>query len=208
MRTKRPRRHLLPALALIVIAGLAAGCSSGDAHSDAGPQATVATAPSTTTTTAPADPYAVPDDASKIDADYVNRVLAALNHIYGDIARAQLTNGAVKPESLLSLRAIYNDPEYQEQAEVLLKSVPPPRDRLRDPLGDRQMTVLDLLTVRSDCIAAKVLYDFSEVLLDPGSKDPWWIALSPKPRENDPGNVNPTPWALRSDGPQEVDACT
>ncbi len=81
----------------------------------------------------------MPDDASKIDADYVNRVLAALNHIRGDLARKQLATGQLSEAALIPLRAMYSDSELPIQAQIVVKSVVPPRERLRDPVGDPRL---------------------------------------------------------------------
>jgi len=90
-----------PALGVALLLGACSGSGAGsDGAASALPSATSsrpaatapAAAPGPTTTTAPADPYAVPE---VIDAAYVNRVLAALYAIDGDTTREVLATGRV-----------------------------------------------------------------------------------------------------------------
>ena len=88
--------RLLLALAVTLLAA----CSSED---DAGPTATVPTAPPETTTTTFS--YAVPE---KIDVAYVERVMEALDHLDGEASRRVAQMRRFDEEFFKYYVAIYN----------------------------------------------------------------------------------------------------
>jgi hypothetical protein len=166
----------------VALIGLTAGaCSS--AHSSAA-------AP--TTTVAP-DPYAVP---SVITPAYVDRVFVALNHINGDATRLLVTDRSVTRQVEADLRAIYNDPLYQQEVEVAQESLTVLANARPNP-GDAVTKVIRVISASPTCIFISASTDLSAVVIDPGPKiaSEYWT-LSPKQQGNDPLNLNPTPWAL------------
>jgi hypothetical protein len=204
-----PFRRFAPFLTLVLLlAALTAGCSSGGG---ADATSTGPTVPDTeaTTTTAPAaaDPYAIPPDPAKIDAAYLDGVLAALNHVYGAAARKRITTGRFEQTDLIPLRALYNDPEFAQQAEALAKTESPPADQLQSPIGDRRMTVKQILLAKQDCVALVVNYDFSAIRKDPPPVKDWYVTLEPHDPNTDPQHLNPTPWSFGYDGDTPVTSC-
>lgn len=153
----------------------------------------------TTTTTAPADPYAIPD---VIDEAYVNRVLAALDQIDGDAVREVVSKGAVTFESLERIRAIYNDPEYDQQSAGLQDLVSEDRGKFKIPPGNRLTKVFRLTHISPTCIVADVKVDFSEVVVSPPITEPGEFQLLILERTQtgaDPKRLNPTSWSIAHD---------
>jgi hypothetical protein len=196
-------------LALACVAAALALISGACGGSDDEPSTTGATVPveSTTTSTAPADPYAIPSDPSKIDKEYVDRVLAALSKVDGDAFRRYVETKQLSPLDLVPLRAIYNDPEFQGQAEAFAKTPIRAPEEYHQPIGDRKITVNRLLTARLDCISAEVTYDASAIRLQAPPPLTRYLALRHKQPGADPKNFNPTPWAIAWDGDQPEDKC-
>jgi len=194
-------------LTTLLLAALAAtgACRSDKVES---PEPTVPTAPSTSTiaatgTTAP-DPFAVPD---KIDAAYVDRVLVALNKVYGDVARKVITTSRFDRNDLDPLGAIFNPPLLDIQAQLFVDIPDTDPSLFKKPIGYRVMTVLEVITARSDCIYAKIRLDVSEVLVTPPSNKEKYVTLGLKPADADPSGINPTPWAMAGESSAREDSC-
>lgn len=186
------RGRAIRVMAAVAVMAVAAGaCRSGSA--DDQPRTTVPTAPAETTTTAPADPYTVP---GVIDKAYVDRVLAALNKVYGDVVRKIRSTGLYERSDLDSLGAIFRDTLLERQA-YLFRDIPG-RDPsvYREPIGDRRMTVEEIIIARPDCIYVRATLDVSDVAADPPPPATVFITLKPVlPGFNEQG-INPTPWAM------------
>ena len=98
------RRTAIPAAvaALALLASPACSRGGGERGSaGAGPTATVGTEPPRTTTT---NPYAVP---AVIDIAYVNRVLAGLDAVIGDVTRIVVRTRTIPPDAYDRLKAAY-----------------------------------------------------------------------------------------------------
>ncbi len=200
------RTAIVAVLAATLLTALA-GCSSSSAEK-AGPTATVPTAPATTTTT---DPYAIPP---VIDAAYVNRVLAGLDGIDGDVTRLVAKAGTIPREAYDRLRAIYADDKTLQTAidlfqsylrANLLPSAPAP--------GNQATTINQLITSKSTCIFARVHRDYSAV--GPGAAAPTdriFVAVKRLDHSRDASAYNRTGWAIAyegfpPDGSQPPDPC-
>ena len=157
-----------------------------------------------TSTTTLEQRYAVP---ATVTAGYVNDVLVALNRVYGDVVRKQVTSGRFEPADLVPLRAIFSENETFQAGYALTHSDPKPADVYHAPIGDRRMSVIRLLTVRADCISLEALYDFSAVVRNPPAPSSGWISLRPKEPAADPGHVNPTPWMIATEEFRVEDKC-
>jgi hypothetical protein len=169
----------------------------GACASKGGNQATGATVPlvgATTTTT--------------IDVASLDDVLAKLNHVYGDLVRKRIATGRVDQEDLIPLRAIYNEPEFTKQAEVLVKTQVRSSDEVRQPPGDRKMTVKQIVSATPDCVALVVTYDFSAIKVNALPPSDWYITLEPTNPNADPTKLNPTRWSFGYDGDKLVTKCT
>lgn len=178
-------------LLLIAALALAAGCNG---KADGGPTTTVPS-PSTSTT-APADPYAVP---AVIDEAYVNRVLAALDQVEGDVVRSLIANRVPQIDDTARLRAIYNDPQFRLELDGLIKSAKTDLSEYKTPPGNRRTRAGRLLTARPTCILLEAAKDFSEVVRTVPASSPDdvdIITLQPTQPGADPNDLNPTPWSI------------
>lgn len=184
---------------LIVIAalGLVAACSPSGTK---GPETTVPTAPTATTASTTSavpitDPFAVPP---VIDEAYVNRVLAALDAVEGNVLRRVVASGSVEAEATAGLRSIYNDPEYELELKVLLEDLTTGLDRIKRPPGNRRTVVKRLVSGDSSCVLAEVDMDFSELLAAPQPRvdEIIMVAIKPTQAGANPAALNPTPWSF------------
>jgi len=177
------------ALGLAVALSVLGAC--GGDKEPVGPTATV---PHPTTT---ADPYAVPE---VIDEAYVNRVLAGLDQAVGDVTRLVVASQTIPHEAVDRLKAIYLDDDllqlvvdsYQEDLLRQLQGI-------RANPGDRKTTVIDLLSVDSDCVFAKVSTDASAVALTPNATYIQWVGLVPANNQA-AKELNPTSWGILYEG--------
>ena len=212
-------------IVLAMALGLAlVGCSGGDDGTDLGPAAsaptaspaasTIATDPAPTTATVGADPFAIPD---VIDAAYVNRVLAALYAVDGDLLRLIVAERMIGAEVITKIGDIFGEPQLSRELRLLPDLLEGDPGRFRNPPGDRRVLVASMITVRRDCILALVESDFSAVVHSPEVKDPATVglmALVPTPARIRAREVNPTPWYVvrseriaRSEAPEGSTPC-
>lgn len=184
---------LLAAATALALSG--GSCSSDKSNGD-DPTLPTTRQPSTTTTATPEDPYAIPD---VIDEAYVNRVLAALDQIDGDVLRRVVANGGIDGEVPKMLRVIYNDPQYEIELESLRSLLGRGLSNFKSPPGNRNTVVSRLVTARDDCIFLEADTDFSEVLRVEPPDVPGEVelfALRPTQAGADPSRRNPTPWSI------------
>ena len=178
---------------------LVAGCTSGHISAATTTIPTTASTPVPTTvstdgTAATPNPDVIP---AVITPAYVNAVFAVLNHINGDAVRALLAANAVTPTVKRDLRAIFNDPLYAEEVNILQESLSTGLSGIRQPPGDRVTTVISLIDGTNTCIFAATKTDFGAVLLkDPAPAAAEYYSLGPKQAHHDPYHLNSTPWAF------------
>ena len=175
------------------------GCSRGDSTEDDTVESSTTTEPSAD----PDGPFAV---LAVIDEDYVNRVLAELDRVQGDVFRRIVATGAFAPSELVPLRAVFNDPELTGQAQGfagLVGSI----DRAKNPPGDNRTTVVRLLTARPDCIYVEASLDLSATVLDPPAPRTTFVALRPSQPGSDPQDLNPTPFSIAAEHATEANPC-
>jgi len=147
------------------------------------------------TTTAP-DPDVVP---AVITPAYVDAVFAVLNHIWDNSLRTELTAANVTPEAAADLRAIFNDPLFDQELKIATQELPNGVSNLRDPPGDQLTKVIDLISSSTSCIFVKTKTNVAAVVekIPPQGYD--YFELTRKTPANDPSHLNPTPWALSYD---------
>lgn len=164
----------------------------------AGSASTVATEPERTTTT---HPYAVP---AVIDDAYVNRVLAGLDAVMGDVLRLTMTAKAIVPEAYDRLKAIYADSQglMQDQIDLLQSGIRRGFPTVRVNPGNSATTVSQLISGSASCIFVKANRDYTSVSAGPSTAagGGLWIALRPADPSRDPSGYNPTRWALFYEG--------
>lgn len=183
-----PRR--LPAV--VVLVSLAA-CSNGKASE---PRITVPTAPATTTTTAVS--YAVP---ATIDAPYIEKVMAALDHLDGEAARRAASQRKLDEEFLKYLVAIYNTKAFDLARQGWYELAGNDFKTLAPEPGDPRTIVERILSAGSDCVLFAADRSFAALFVDPDPPTPQrYIALTRLPADRDPGARNPTPWIMNFDG--------
>jgi hypothetical protein len=172
----------------------ATACSSGTKK--ATPSATVPTAPAQTTTT---DPYAVP---AVIDAAYVNRVLAGLDGIVGDLVRTVVTSKSIPPEVIQKLRAVYGkDDALQLEIDSFQDDMRRGFAGYKTTPGNKVSVVTHVITAKPSCIFAEIRRDYSAVSLQPNPDlQTQWVGLEPLDPLRDALRVNPTRWAYVYEG--------
>ena len=185
---------------LAVVLALCLGACGGSAHTAAPP----ATVPRATTTTAPADPYAIP---AVIDANYLNRVFVALDHIDGDAARIIVSNWRLVPPATDRMAAIYFTSEFTAQTNLWLDLLDQP-NRFKPQVGDRKTTTRRIITARQSCVFAEIERDYTAITVDAKPPSASYVAM----KASAPSQLNPTPWKIdfvgtRSDGAQPGDPC-
>jgi hypothetical protein len=180
----------------VVGALLALGACSGD-QPKAGPSATVGTEPPRTTVT---DPFAVP---AVIDAAYLNRVLAGLDAVVGDVVRMVVSTKSIPREAYDRLRALYaTDTILQVRIDGFQSDIRGglPGYRLPTP-GNKKTDVLDLLSASKSCIFVRVHRDYAAVSVGALPElSTQWIAIRPLDRSRDPAGYNAVGWAYIYDG--------
>ena len=200
------RRTAIPAVLAAMALVASAACSTGGAakgSAGANPtlatdpprtNPTLATVPPATTTT---NPYAVP---AVIDAAYVNKVLAGLDGVVGDVLRIVQRANTIPPEAYDRLKAVYVDPVFlQIKIDGYQRDI---RERFRsyrpNP-GNKVSTVSRIISSRPTCIFVEVRRDYSAVGVN-GFIETQWVGLIKHDPSRDPNGYNPTPWAMTYDG--------
>jgi len=176
--------------------GTAASASTSSVPTSSPAASTTAGVSAPTTTTVGADPFAIPE---VIDAAYVNRVLAALYAVDGDITREILRTGTIGMHALSRLGAIYAEPQLSLEVEGLPTVLEGERSRFRDPPGDRRFDVRSLHKAGTGCVVALANLSLVEVAITPptlAANEAYLIALVPKKPQSDPEELNPTPWII------------
>lgn len=177
-----------------VLAILVGACSPSGAKD---PETTVPTAPTTAATTEVVDPFAVP---AVIEAAYVDKVLAALNRVDGDLVRDLVQTNTLSEMANIRLRAIYNDPEFQQELESLVKLFGRGIGGFKRPPGDRRTTVTEIVTASPTCVLAEVTHDYSNVVENAAQplagEEVAIVTLRPTQANADPQDLNPTPWSV------------
>jgi hypothetical protein len=181
---------------LALTASVACQSSSG---ADRGAAAnTVATEPPATATTATTSPYAVP---AVIDVTYVNRVLAGLDAVVGDVTRLVVRTKTIPREAYDRIKAVYVDPDFMQltidnfQTDIRRNFA-----GYKPEPGNKLTLVTELITAQSTCIFAKVKRDYSNVAVTPSTSESLWVAIKPLDQQRDPNRYNTTSWAFSYDG--------
>jgi hypothetical protein len=183
---------VLAALALVA----SAACSNGGAEKgSAGANPTVATDPPTTTTT---NPYDVP---AVIDVAYVNRVLAGLDSVLGDVTRLLIRTNTFPPDAYDRLKALYGDNKWlQSKLDAFQHDLNRGFANYKPTPGNKVSTATRLIVASHDCIFVEVRRDYTPVAETPPPSSPQWVALKPLDRVRDPARYNNTGWSFVYDG--------
>lgn len=180
------------ARALLVAALLLGACNGGGGS---GSGTTLPPPVSTTDSTVP--DYSVP---AVIDAAYVEKVMAALDHVYGDAIRILARERKITQDFLEHLAAIYTAQEFEFAQGVWVRDVASGLKGLVPVPGDPTTDVKQLVKSDHSCILFSAARSFSATRSTPDQQTPqWFIALIPK-NGPDPKRLNPTPWVIDFDG--------
>lgn len=183
--------------ATVTAALVVGGCSPGDGKEGAGP------APR------PADPPV----AAALDERSVDRVLAGLDEVMGDLQRILVRERAITPEVTDRLQSIYTGPELLNQIDAFKVDVDRGLAGYRPTPGNRLTVVSRLISAGPDCVFAEVRRDYSPVSTGPARPAATlYVILVTKNGLDDPRGYNPTAWAMlydgvQADGSQPEDVC-
>ena len=199
------------ALAVIAVVALAS-CRDGGAEE---PRTTVPTAPDTSssTTGTTAVSYEIP---ATIDAPYIEKVMAALDHVYGEGARYMASNRKVDGQFAEYLAAAFGGESFSLKQQLWGQIITDDFRLLRPEPGDAETTVKQVLIAEPTCVIFEAGRDFFPIFTEPDQPGPpRFVALVPLPPDRDVRHLNPTPWLItfdgrRSDGsePGREEACT
>ena len=183
--------------AAVVMASLVvAGCRASEGLP---PEATVPTAPSTSSTTAPIDVSVIPP---VINEPYLNAVLAALDEVDGEAGRIIVAEKRFTPEAADLLNAIYSDERFQVQAQVILSALSedPALSSVKPNPGARTTSVERIISASPTCVWMAVKRDHSASSVHPLQPRTEFIALRPLDQSNDPQDHNRTAWMITAEG--------
>ena len=104
-------------------------------------------------------PPAAPADGAT-EAATVDRILAGLDGVMGDLQRILVRERRITPEVTDRLQAIYAGPELLNQIDAFRADVANGLAGFKDPPGNRVTTVSRLITVSPICVFAEVTRDY------------------------------------------------
>jgi hypothetical protein len=146
----------------------------------------------------PAAPAAGAEETATVD-----RILAGLDAVMGDVQRNLVRDRRITPEVTDGLRAIYVGPELLNQIDAFRADVANGLVGMKNPPGKRVTTVSRLITVSPICIFVEVTRDYSPVTAGAAPRPAsLYVVLVTKTEADDPRQLNPTPWAMLYDGVQ------
>ena len=147
--------------------------------------------------TAPAPPPAGEEAA-------LNRVLAELDGVMGDLQRILRKERKITTEVTDRLQAIYTGPEILNQIDAFRADLANGLATYKATPGNRVTTVSRIITYSPICVFAQVRRDYAPVTEGPAPPPATlYVILVPKHESDDLRQLNPTPWAMLYDGVQE-----
>jgi hypothetical protein len=172
---------------LLVAVALLGACNRGDGGR------TDDTLPPRETTSTTMD-YAVPD---VIDVAYVEKVMEALDHVYGDAIRILARERQITKEFLEHLAAIYGSRFFSLAERLWVSEVADGLATIRTRPGNPRTTVQTIIRSDASCVVIAVDRDFSGVRTAAPSPTPQrYVALVPSSK-------NGTGWLMAYDGFRE-----
>jgi hypothetical protein len=166
--------------------------------------------PPVPTTTTTAVSYAVP---AVIDQAYVAKVMAALDHVYGEAVRHLAQTRRIDDQFLKYLVAIHNPRMFGVVEGIWAETQARGFAKLAMGPGDPQTRIDKLVRVDTGCIVIAGDRNFAPLHTedDPTNHQPF-VALTPLRADRNPDRLNPTPWTInfygsRPDGSLPNDAC-
>lgn len=161
-----------------------------------------------TTTTVPS--YDVP---AVIDVAYVERVMKALDHVYGEGVRHLARTRVVDEEFSKYMVAIHNPRIFGLVQDLWVKIQAKDFAGLAAEPGDPVTRIDKLLRADRECILIEGDRNFTPLhTADDPTNHQRFVALTPLQANRNPGSRNPTPWTINfygegTDGSLPDDAC-
>lgn len=179
-------------LLIVSLLVAAAACQDGGASTEDTLPPPVATPPTTAVS------YDVPET---IDVAYAQRVMLALDHVYGEAVRHLAQSRRVDEDFLRPLVAIHNPRIFQLVQDLWVKIQARDFAGLRAHPGDPVTRIDKLLRADRQCILIEGDRDFSGLHSadDPTNHDRY-VALTPLAPDRNPSGINPTPWTINFSG--------
>lgn len=210
----RTTRRLAATLTLLALLG---ACQPPEPQP---PTATIASSPPTQDPTPSEPPSSTPSASLEdytvpavIDDAYIQNVLTALYNLESEAARSMVASGQVTEEAERIVRAINRVDLVEPLLASYRESAAEDFAGVLQPPGNQAVRVEELLAATPNCVFVHTTRDFSGVLEEPSPlSGPTFIQLLPKAVDQDPGQLNPTPWivggsVLRTDGSSPENAC-
>jgi len=147
------------------------------------------------------------------EAATVNRILAGLDGVIGDLQRILMRDRRITPEVTDRLKAVYAGPELLNHIDAFRADVTNGLAGYKDQPGNRVTTVSRLITASPICVFAEVTRDYGPVTAGPARPpSSLYVVLVAKAEADDPRQLNPTPWTMlydgvQNDGSQPEDIC-
>jgi hypothetical protein len=162
--------------------------------SGGGTTTTTATTPTTTSPPPSTSSATVP---SAITPAYVNSILAALNHVYGNATRLMIATTNLPPAAVADIRAIFADPEFNTELKIFSLELDQGFAGVKIPPGDRVTTVDKIISASPTCIYMQTTTNFDAVVAQPSPENgSEYTAIETKLLVNDPEGLNSTGWAI------------
>lgn len=178
---------------VVLVAALLLGACNGGGE---GTDDTLPPRPSSTDTTAP--DYSVP---AVIDVAYVEKVMAALDRVYGDAIRTLARERKITQDFLERLVAIYSPAEFEIAQRAWVQDIAAGLPGLKTQPGDPTTTVERSIQLDQSCVVVAVSRSFVATrTTSTTSTTQRFIALAPKQSDRDQRLLNPTPWMMAFDG--------
>lgn len=177
-----------------VVLGVALVVGACNGGANGGSDDTLPPPPETTVTTAV--DYTVP---AVIDAAYVEKVMAALDHVYGDAIRTLARERKITQDFLDRLAAIYTPKQFDFSQRLWVRDVAAGLEGLSPTPGDPRTVVQQIVRADAFCVLVRVDRDFAATHTKEDAPTPQeYVSLVPKPLR--PTTLNPTPWVMSFDG--------
>jgi hypothetical protein len=142
--------------------------------------------------------------AAVSDDEAIDRVLAGLDTVMGDLERILVKERAITPDVTDRLQAIYTGPELLNQIDAFKVDVGSGLAGYKSPPGNRLTLVSRVITESRDCVFAEVKRDYSPTSSGPPAPlATLYVVLVTKNPADDPKAYNPTGWAMLYDGVQD-----
>lgn len=137
------------------------------------------------------DPFAIP---SKIDAAYIERVLAAIDQVRADVRNHVVATKTYSPEDDAKLKAIYGREQYEFASQEFKNDAIVGVPSIRPGSGAALITVVAVRSARSDCVEVEAILDERPNQITPREPADAIVTLRTETHDT---TVNPTPWELQ-----------